>query len=210
MPPAWLTPAALTAILEIELEHEEAFSPGPVLAASKTTSSEQYLEPSALEMAAPFLPSCTAAAASDALPYHWLELSHMLLSAASDDFDDPDSVRRLLRDLREVRMSKLRKGVKVLDAGGGVQMNGVGAMEIAECRSFITGVVDGLRYVAPPMLGDTTTLEVNFNSGRNADNLRRKLGASREQSRRERESEDDDNGGYPGSRIDNDDDEDML
>lgn len=71
----------------------------------------------------------------------------MLLAAAPDDFEDPDTVRRLLRDLREVRMAKLRKGVKVLDAGGGVQMNGVGGMEIAECRNFITGVVDGLRCV---------------------------------------------------------------
>lgn len=71
----------------------------------------------------------------------------MLLSAAPDDFEEPDAVRRLLRDLREVRMAKLRKGVKVLDAGGGVQMNGVGGMEVAEYRGFVTGVVDGLRLV---------------------------------------------------------------
>jgi GINS complex subunit 2 len=32
-----------------------------------------------------------------------------------------------------------------LDAGGGVQMNGVGAMEVAEGRLFILGVIDGLR-----------------------------------------------------------------
>lgn len=73
-------------------------------------------------------------------------MGHTLLSAAGDDFDDPDTVRRLLRDLREVRMAKLRKGVRVLDAGAGVQMNGVGAMEVAECRNFVVGVVDGLRY----------------------------------------------------------------
>ena len=71
----------------------------------------------------------------------------MLLSHASDDFDEPDTVRRLLRDLKEVRMAKLRKGVKVLDGGAGVQMNGVGALEIAESRGFIAGVVDGLRCV---------------------------------------------------------------
>jgi len=70
----------------------------------------------------------------------------MLLSHASDDFEEPDTVRGLLRDLREVRMAKLRKGLKVLDAGAGVQMNGVGALEIAESRSFIAAVIDGLRY----------------------------------------------------------------
>lgn len=74
-----------------------------------------------------------------------------------------------MRDLREVRLAKLRAGVDVLDAGGGVKMNGVGGMEVAEGRSFIAGVVDGLR----------------------------RIGASREQARREREREEAENG-YPG------------
>jgi GINS complex subunit 2 len=69
------------------------------------------------------------------------------LEAAPDDFEDVDLVRRLCRDLREVRMAKLRAGVDVLEAGGGVQMNGVGGMEVAESRAFIGGVIDGLRYV---------------------------------------------------------------
>lgn len=71
----------------------------------------------------------------------------MLLEAAPDDFEEPDQVRRLMRDLREVRMAKLRAGVDVLDAGGGVKMNGVGGMEAAEGRAFIGGVIDGLRYI---------------------------------------------------------------
>ncbi|GAB7355030.1 hypothetical protein MBLNU459_g5631t1 [Dothideomycetes sp. NU459] len=179
-PPAWLHPDALSAILEIEVEHDEAFSPAPTLPPSTTSASESYLDVAALEPAPPFLQSSTNAAPPDALPYHWLELSHMLLSAAPDDFDDPDTVRRLLRDLREVRMAKLRRGVRVLDAGGGVQMNGVGAMEVAECRQFIGGVIDGLRVI----------------------------GASREQTRKEREAEEAENG-YTGNRID-DDDDDML
>lgn len=55
------------------------------------------------------------------------------------------------KDLREVRMAKMRSGVDVLDAaatgGGGVALTGVGSMELGEDRGFITGVVDGLRYV---------------------------------------------------------------
>lgn len=85
----------------------------------------------------------------------------MLLEAAPDDFEDADEVRKLLRGLREARMAKLRAGVEVLDAGGGVKMNGVGGMEVGEARSFITGVVDGLR----------------------------KIGKSQEEARRERERE---------------------
>ena len=69
----------------------------------------------------------------------------MILDAASDDVPDPDHVRRLMRDLREVRMAKMREGVKVLDGSREVKLNGVGGMEVAEGRAFIGGVVDGLR-----------------------------------------------------------------
>lgn len=67
------------------------------------------------------------------------------METAADDFEDPDSVRKLLRGLREVRMAKLRQVVETLDAAGGVMMNGVGGMEVAEGRTFVTGVIDGLR-----------------------------------------------------------------
>lgn len=107
---------------------------------------DPYLSHDSLEFSPPFLAdACTTRAQADALPHHWLELGHLLLTHASDDFDDPDTVRRLLRDLREVRMSKLRKGFKVLGPGGGVKLNGAGGMEIAEVRGFVGGVVDGLR-----------------------------------------------------------------
>lgn len=189
----------LSSILEIEIEHSgEAFSPGPRLGPPSTTrssrsyddeatdgsrdgESEKYLHTGNLEPSAPFLDHSISSASADALPYHWLELGHLILGAASDDFEDPDGVRRLLRDLREVRSSKLRKGFRVLEGGGGVQMNGVGALEISEVRGFVGGVVDGLR----------------------------KIGASREQGRREREEEDGEGGGYAGTQ-DYDDEEDML
>jgi GINS complex subunit 2 len=90
----------------------------------------------------------------------------MLLEAASDDIPEPDNVRRLMRDLREVRMAKMRAGVGILEGGREVNMNGVGGMEVAEGRAFIGGVVDGLR----------------------------KIGASKEITRREREAEERENG----------------
>ncbi|KAF1997544.1 GINS complex, PSF2 component [Amniculicola lignicola CBS 123094] len=170
LPPPWLAPHSLTAILDHETNKEEGFSPPPrlpPLAASST----------ALAFSPPFLASSTAEAAPDALPYHWLEIGEMLLEAASDDFEEPDSVRKLLRGLREVRMAKLRKGVELLYADGGIQLNGVGAMEVSEGRAFVTGVIDNLR----------------------------KIGASREQQRKDRDREDRENG-YP-STADYDDDE---
>ncbi|KAK0511550.1 hypothetical protein JMJ35_006123 [Cladonia borealis] len=166
LPPPWLSPHSLTAILDLE-KSSPSFSPLPTLPAHTTTSP-------------PFLPSATADAPPDALPYHWLELGEMLLEAASDDIAEPDTVRRLMRDLREVRMAKMRAGVGVLEGGQEVNMNGVGGMEVAEGRAFILGVVDGLR----------------------------KIGASKEMSRREREAEERENG-IMGGEEDEEDDMDM-
>lgn len=101
----------------------------------------------------------------------------MLLDAAPDDIPEPDNVRRLMRDLREVRMAKMRAGVSVLDGGREVKMNGVGGMEVSEGRAFISGVVDGLR----------------------------RIGASKELSRKEREAEERENGiGGAGNEADED------
>ena len=102
-----------------------------------------------------------AASPAGYLPYHWLELGEILLEACPDDIPDAGSVRGLLRDLREVRMAKMRGSVTAVEGGGIMSLRGVGAMEVAEGRSFIVGVMDGLR----------------------------KLGASREATRREREEE---------------------
>lgn len=99
-----------------------------------------------------------------------------MLEAASDDIAEPDMVRRLMRDLREVRMAKMRAGGAVLEGGRQVKMNGVGGMEVAEGRAFIVGVVDGLR----------------------------KIGASKEQARREKEAEEKENG---MDGVDDDEDE---
>lgn len=202
MPPHWLHPECLQIILQFETETEEyttTFSPPPLLPGQRRAGDDNRRQaPGAAPKAKytldgqryyptpPFLPQNTVpsnAETSDfdrevALPYHWLEVGNMLLDAASDDLVEPDQVRRLLKDLREVRMSKMRKCVDALDAaavgGGGVSLTGVGAMEIGEMRGFIAGVVEGLR----------------------------KISASREQARREQLAEE---GSLPGDTQDDDD-----
>ncbi|EKD15410.1 uncharacterized protein L3040_001778 [Drepanopeziza brunnea f. sp. 'multigermtubi'] len=157
LPPPWLLPSSLDRILKYETETSiKAFSPPPPhpYPVSSRPAPTDSISP-------PFLPSSTAESPPDYLPYHWLELGEILLEACSDDISDPDRVRTLLRDLREVRMAKMRDSVKVLEGGGVNSLRGVGAMEVAEGRAFIVGVMDGLR----------------------------KLGASREVSRRERDDE---------------------
>jgi GINS complex subunit 2 len=114
----------------------------------------------------PFIAHSTTADADGKeghLPYHWLELGELLLGQSPDSFGEAGAnyTRGLLRDIREVRQSKLRAGMKGLEGGGVVSLRGVGAMEVATERAFVVGVIEGLR----------------------------KVGASREAARREREEE---------------------
>ncbi|KAF9893842.1 DNA replication protein psf2 [Aspergillus nanangensis] len=199
LPPSWLHPESLSLILDIETQHHDyqhAFSPPPPLPGQPSlrnlnagTIARPRFTPDGGRYftAPPFLPQNTVQdhvldGEPPALPFHWLEVGTMLLDAASDDLVDPDQVRRLLKELREVRTAKIREGVDALDAaatgGGGVALTGVGAMEVGEGRGFISGVVDGLR----------------------------KIGASKEQARREQMAEEIANGGYDGTQDDDDDD----
>lgn len=199
MPPAWLHPEPLSLILEVESQHQDyknAFSPPPPLPGqpsvrdidSVPTARPQYTPDGGKYYASPpFLPQNTAQTNVSpdelpALPFHWLEIGNMLLESASDDLVDSDQIRRLMKDLREVRLAKMRAGTDVLDAaatgGGGVALTGVGAMEVGEERGFLTGVVDNLR----------------------------KIGASKEQARREQMAEQRANGGYDGAQDDDEED----
>lgn len=183
VPPPWLHPASLADIIHHETKIDpEAFSPPPpppvradgrgatkrVDPMSTDPAKEPVLSP-------PFLPSCTADAPRSALPYHWLELSEILLAHAGDDITAAAEVRTLLRDLREIRAAKMRASTSQLETGvaGVMSLRGVGAMELAENRGFVLNVMDAVR----------------------------KLGASAEASRREEEEE----GGAAGGEESDDD-----
>ncbi|KAK4227195.1 GINS complex protein-domain-containing protein [Podospora fimiseda] len=160
VPPPWLHPASLSEIVQRETkENPTAFSePPPVpsrpnihqpgIAARQNNNETVQLSP-------PFQASCTADAPAGYLPYHWMEVAEMLLTFAGDDMISLGSageIRGLLRDLTEVRAAKMRDSTKTLGAdgenvGGVVSLRGVGAMELAENRGFILGVVDGMRRI---------------------------------------------------------------
>ncbi|KAI9368256.1 DNA replication complex GINS protein psf2 [Aspergillus egyptiacus] len=198
IPPPWLHPDSLALILDIETQHRDyqhAFSPPPPLPGQpslrdrgqRPTARPRYTpEGQRYFPTPPFLPQNVALDQQPddgeplTLPFHWLEVGTMLLDVAGDDLVDPDQTRRLLKELREVRSAKIRSGVEVLDdaatAAGGVALTGVGAMEIGEGRGFISGVIDGLR----------------------------RIGASKEQARREQMAEEMANGGYGATQDDDD------
>ncbi|KAK7753649.1 DNA replication protein psf2 [Diatrype stigma] len=185
--PPWLHPSSLQDILQHETKTDpEAFSPPPPAAmrsdgrggarpyGQSITGGTAETSSSNIALSPPFLPSNTQAAPGGYLPYHWLELGEALLAHAADDVPAAAEVRGLLRDLQEVRAAKLRAGAATALSGGGgvVGLRGVGAMELAESRGFVLGVVDGVR----------------------------RLGASAEASRREEEEEGDEEGSEDGGR----------
>lgn len=166
VPPPWLHPESLKEIIRREKADPTKFSApppppsrprrgAPGLAARVNANHTDQ----ALPLSPPFLPSCTADAPAGYLPYHWHEVAETLLAYAGDDVASlgggansgagSGEVRSLLRDLAEVRAAKLRGGTAQLESlglgGGVVALSGAGAMEVAESRGFVLGVVDGLR-----------------------------------------------------------------
>ncbi|KAI9205443.1 GINS complex, PSF2 component [Polychytrium aggregatum] len=81
------------------------------------------------------------------LPFHHLEMAHLLLESASDDIEKPDTVRTLLKDIREVRQGKSRKGLSELNPQY-LQINNLGLMEINEIRPFFAGAFNVVRKIA--------------------------------------------------------------
>ena len=67
-------------------------------------------------------------------------------ASASDDIVEPDLTRRLLRDLREVRQAKARKGIDTI-GDTHLQMDNLGMMEINEIR-FLDHALDHLRMLS--------------------------------------------------------------
>ncbi|KAK3331533.1 DNA replication complex GINS protein psf2 [Apodospora peruviana] len=68
-------------------------------------------------------------------------------AARRDDMPAPaGEVRSLMRDLVEVRAAKLRSSTSAFEGFGDglMSLTGVGAMELAESRGFVLGVVDGV------------------------------------------------------------------
>ncbi|KAI9014797.1 Psf2-domain-containing protein [Gaertneriomyces semiglobifer] len=82
------------------------------------------------------------------MPFHFMETSQLLLDCASDDIPHAEEVRTLLKDLREARQAKARKGLEALDPYY-LQMDNLGLMEINEIRPIFTKAFNELRRITP-------------------------------------------------------------
>ncbi|RKO95747.1 DNA replication complex GINS protein PSF2, partial [Caulochytrium protostelioides] len=83
-----------------------------------------------------------------ALPFHHAAIARLLLSPpCADDIPNAASLRILVRDLRDLRQSKILGGVGLLD-GEYLQMDGLGWMEVNEMRPFFVKAFGTIRQLA--------------------------------------------------------------
>ncbi|KNC96146.1 DNA replication protein PSF2 [Spizellomyces punctatus DAOM BR117] len=88
------------------------------------------------------------------LPFRFMEVSHALLDCAADDVPQADMVRTLLKDLREVRQAKARRGLQAINPRC-VEMNNLGMMELNEIRPFFTKAFNELKKLRKRPPGDS-------------------------------------------------------
>lgn len=102
-------------------------------------------------------------------------MAEALLAHAGDDVASAlggtaGEVRGLLRDLVEVRAAKMRSSTAALEGYGEglLGLRGVGAMELAESRGFVLGVVDGVRKIGASVEAARREEEEEAGAGRGA------------------------------------------
>ena len=71
-----------------------------------------------------------------ALPYHYIETAHMLLTLARDDIPQADRCEELVRDVIELRRQKIHSGLMAwrTDTNTTLKLNHVAAMEVEGLR----------------------------------------------------------------------------
>ncbi|KDQ64364.1 hypothetical protein JAAARDRAFT_52317 [Jaapia argillacea MUCL 33604] len=81
------------------------------------------------------------------LPFRFAEVAKVLLDVASDDMQNPDKIRSLLKDLREARQAKSREGLQKLDHSE-LSLPNFCSLEINEIRPFFVRAMGVLTQVS--------------------------------------------------------------
>jgi GINS complex subunit 2 len=91
------------------------------------------------------------------LPFHYVEIAHLLLTHAVGDIPEPERVAALVQDLEDTRMDRLRHGINSLVAQ--VQsdvsvvstlVTNVAAMEILNTKAFLLNSLESFIWLRPP------------------------------------------------------------
>lgn len=86
------------------------------------------------------------------LPFHYIEVAHLLLRHAKDAFEEGDDVlyqtANLIKDIRVERFHKIDMGLKALEGPITVKLNNVSAMECNMIRHFFQGALNQFHKLA--------------------------------------------------------------
>ncbi|XP_072014103.1 DNA replication complex GINS protein PSF2-like [Amphiura filiformis] len=93
---------------------------------------------------------------------HYMEVTKLLLSHATDDIPHADEVHTLVKDIWDLRVAKLRQSVDrfVKDQETYARLDNLSLMEINTIRPFLTPALDqmhGLRMNTLPTAGQSST-----------------------------------------------------
>ncbi|KAF8737933.1 hypothetical protein AX14_012115 [Amanita brunnescens Koide BX004] len=83
------------------------------------------------------------------LPFRYIEISKVLLDVASDDLENSDKLRSLLKDLREARQAKCRAGLSQIDHSE-LTLPNLCSIEINEIRPFFIQSMNILTQLTLP------------------------------------------------------------
>jgi len=82
------------------------------------------------------------------MPPHYLEIATILLRAAADDIPDVERVRTCLKDLEDVRQSKIRSGLQAIQPGiSHILMRNISSMELHPIRGFCVTTLNAINDV---------------------------------------------------------------
>ncbi len=98
-----------------------------------------------------------------AMPFHYMEVSQLLLNYAREDIESPDQVGALLKDLENIRMDRIRMGIASVaesiqrsEAVVFADLENVGSLEIFTIKRFFLNAMDSFFKLCPPAYDDTS------------------------------------------------------
>ncbi|KAL3701747.1 hypothetical protein R1sor_019769 [Riccia sorocarpa] len=97
------------------------------------------------------------------LPFHYVEVSRLLLDNARDDLVDVYMVQTLIEDIRNVRFHKVQTGLQTLSGKThAVKLKNLGAMEVSLIRPFFVKALEKFyvhdnEELVQPSQGETDT-----------------------------------------------------
>ncbi|KAG2179680.1 hypothetical protein INT44_006528 [Umbelopsis vinacea] len=71
------------------------------------------------------------------VPFHYMEIAHMLIEVAPDEIPDIEHIRKLLKDIRECRQRKTRDLLGKVD-GTRLELHNMSRMELNEIRPLFS------------------------------------------------------------------------